>query len=149
MHHRRGRRPVRRELALRLLLAMERENIAGNSPYEELVGFSRAVRVGNVVYVSGTVATTSDGSVAGAGDAYAQAKQALANVEAALAAAGASLADVVRTRMYLVDVADWEAVARAHREAFGAVRPASTMLEAGRLLDPAMLVEIEAEAVVG
>lgn len=149
MHHRRGRRPVRRELALRLLLAMERENIAGNSPYEELVGFSRAVRVGNVVYVSGTVATTSDGSVAGAGDAYAQAKQALANVEAALAAAGASLADVVRTRMYLVDVADWEAVARAHREAFGAVRPAATMLEAGRLLDPAMLVEIEAEAVVG
>ena len=128
---------------------MERENIAGNSPYEELVGFSRAVRVGNVVYVSGTVATTSDGSVAGAGDAYAQAKQALANIEAALAAAGASLADVVRTRMYLVDVADWEAVARAHREAFGAVRPASTMLEAGRLLDPAMLVEIEAEAVVG
>ena len=149
MHHRRGRRPVRRELALRLLLAMERQNIAGNSPYEEIVGFSRAVRVGNVVYVSGTVATTSDGSVAGAGDAYAQAKQALANVEAALAAAGASLADVVRTRIYLVDVADWEAVARAHREAFGAVRPAATMLEAGRLLDPAMLVEIEADAVVG
>ena len=140
---------MRRELALRPLLAMERKNIAGNSPYEDIVGFSRAVRAGNVVYVSGTVATTSDGSVAGAGDAYAQAKQALANVEAALAAAGASLADVVRTRIYLVDVADWEAVARAHREAFGAVRPASTMLEAGRLLDPAMLVEIEAEAVLG
>ena len=126
---------------------MTRENVGGNSPYEDLVGFSRAVRVGNAVWVSGTVATADDGSVA-PDDAYAQTVQALRNIEAALRKAGASLGDVVRARMYVTHIADWEAVARAHREFFGDVRPAATLLEVSRLIDPAMLVEIEAEAVI-
>ncbi len=127
---------------------MPRSNISGNSPYESAIGYSRAVRVGSAVYVSGTVATTDDGSPAPAGDAYAQARQALANIQTALAEAGAALADVVRTRMYLVNANDWEAVARAHREFFGETRPAATMIEVSRLLDPEMLVEIEADAVI-
>lgn len=118
-----------------------RRNIAGGSPWEPLAGYSRAVRVGEFVFVSGT---TSAGD-----DAYAQAKGAIARISDALEAAGASLRDVVRTRMFVVNIADWEAVARAHREAFGDVMPASTMVEVSGLIAPDLLVEIEADAVVG
>ena len=128
---------------------MARVNIPGNSPWESVIGFSRAVRAGAAVYVSGTTATGDDGALAGKGDAYAQAAQALRNIGTALEQAGASLADVVRTRIYVIDIADWEAVARAHREAFGSVRPAATLVEVSRLADPEMLVEIEADAVIG
>jgi enamine deaminase RidA (YjgF/YER057c/UK114 family) len=126
----------------------ERHRVSSDSPYEGVIGFSRALRVGDTVYVSGTVAWGEDGKLAGEGDVYAQARQAIANVEKALAQAGASLADVVRTRVYLTDIGRWEEAARAHAEAFGEVRPASTMVEVSRLAEPAMLVEIEAVAVV-
>ena len=121
--------------------------VSSSSPYEPLIGFSRAVRVGDTVYVSGTVAWGPDGNLVGPGDVYAQAKQAMANIEAALRQAGATLQDVVRTRIYLTDISHWEEAARAHREAFGDVRPASSLLEVSRLAGPEMLVEIEAVAV--
>ena len=124
-----------------------RRNVSSNSPYEPLVGFSRAVRAGNQVFVSGTVGRGGDGAVI-AGGVYEQSKQIIENIRTALEQAGASLRDVVRTRTYLVDVSTQDEFARAHREAFGDIRPASTLVEVSRLASPEMLVEIEADAVI-